>query len=300
MTLQLAPENAALVARLAPYARYALVRAAREAERLHANELAPEHLLTAILADESAGATRLVLHAFADPETIADEVLALSPGIMVVGSERTVPFSGRSLVALRQARDQGALRVLPRHVLEAALPLLDAELAAALAALGLAREGPASAPAASLVATPAAKDEEPLFRAFSNDAKRALGVSARVARELGRDEISPAHLVIACLEIDAGLAGATRLTAQRARLIARGRDADDTPPAARALDASRELLELLSALEPGADTYAVLGWFLHHGSEELRQLLLRQKVTPALFAHAHGAFEDPEPPVEPD
>jgi hypothetical protein len=189
--------------------------------------------------------------------------------------------------------------VLPRHVLEAALPLLDAELATALAALGLAREGPASAPAANPVATPA-RDEEPLFRTFSNDAKRALGVSARVARELGRDEIAPAHLVIACLEIDAGLAGTTGLTAQRARLVARGRDADDTPPTARALDASRELLELLSALEPGADTYAVLGWFLHHGSEELRQLLLRQKVTPALFAHAHGAFEDPEPPVEPD
>jgi hypothetical protein len=186
--------------------------------------------------------------------------------------------------------------VLPRHVIEAALALLDAELAAALAALGLAGTGSASAPAATLADT----HEEPLFRTFSNDAKRALGVSARVARELGRDEIAPAHLVIACLEIDAGLAGTTGLTAQRARLVARGRDADDTPLAARALDASRELLELLSALEPGADTYAMLGWFLHHGSEELRQLLLRQKVTPALFAHAHGAFEDPEPPVEPD
>ena len=72
-------------------------RAARYALRLHAEELAIEHLFASLLEDEECGATRLVLHAFADPETLAVEVLALCPGIMVVGSEHCLPFSVRGV-----------------------------------------------------------------------------------------------------------------------------------------------------------------------------------------------------------
>ena len=99
-----APELARLGQRLAPYARETLERGASLAARLHADEVSPEHWLAALLADEECAATRAVLHAFADPETIGIEVLAQCSGIMVVGSGRTLPFSVRAVSALRAAR----------------------------------------------------------------------------------------------------------------------------------------------------------------------------------------------------
>src|SRR5262245_18257872 len=96
--------------RLAPCARASLTRARKLALRLHAEELSPEHWLAALLEDEDYAATRTVLHAFADPETIGVEVLALCEGIMVVGSGRTLPFSVLGVEALRAARSTAAAR----------------------------------------------------------------------------------------------------------------------------------------------------------------------------------------------
>ena len=110
---------------LGAYTRFALRRAVDYARRLHSAELTTEHLLASLLEDEEAGATRIVLHAFADPETISIEVRALCPGTMVVGSERCLPFSVRGARLLEAARARAAeradLAVTPHHLFAAAL-----------------------------------------------------------------------------------------------------------------------------------------------------------------------------------
>ena len=51
------------------------------------------------------------------------------------------------------------------------------------------------------------------------------------------------------------------------------------------------------ALPDGGDTGAILARLVDAASEEMRTLLARQKITPALLEHAAGAFRDP-PPTE--
>ncbi|MEQ1892434.1 MAG: hypothetical protein ABL998_07845 [Planctomycetota bacterium] len=169
-------------ARLAPYARASLARAEGLARRLHAEELVPEHWLAALLADEDCGATRIVLHAFADPATIGVEVLALCPGIMVVGSGRTLPFSMRALAALRNARvlaaARGAASLEPGDLCLAASRELDARVAARLAPLegtDLAAAGEAAAASGPALAVPTRS----LFKNYTQAGLRALGASAR-------------------------------------------------------------------------------------------------------------------------
>jgi ClpA/ClpB-like protein len=294
-----APELLRLARPLAPYARASLEQAAALAARLHAEELSAEHWVAALLADEECAATRVVLHAFADPETIGIEVLALCAGIMVVGSERTLPFSTGGVAALFEARAlalaAGAARVEPAQVYGAALARLGPELRARLAAL----------PGAVLELEPAAR-EEPLpaavsgglFRSFSSEALRALGASARAAASLGRASIGPAHLVLGALETDAELRTRTSLSPGRVRMASSGLDEDPTPLAERRLAGDAELRALLAALPEGAETADVLGWVLSSGSAELRALLQRQKVTAALFERCRGVFQDPPTPTE--
>lgn len=283
-------------ARLAPYARASLARAEGLARRLHAEELVPEHWLAALLADEDCGATRIVLHAFADPATIGVEVLALCPGIMVVGSGRTLPFSMRALAALRNARvlaaARGAASLEPGDLCLAASRELDARVAARLAPLegtDLAAAGEAAAASGPALAVPTRS----LFKNYTQAGLRALGASARAAGTAGRAAIAPAHLVLGCLEVDEELRERTGLTAGRARLAFAGLDEDATPLPDRDLTASRELVELLRSLPDASGTVAAMGWFLSAGSGELVAVLKRQKVNWALFERCRDTFTDP-------
>jgi hypothetical protein len=283
--------------RLAPYAQASLGRAAELARRLHAEELVPEHWLAALLADEDCGATRIVLHAFADPGTIGGEVLALCPGIMVVGSGRTLPFSVRALAALHGARELAAARsaasLEPGDLCLAASRVLDPRVAARLAPLADADLEAAGEAAGAAKAALLAVPSRSLFENYSQTGLRALGASARAAGTLGRTAIAPAHLVLGCLEADEGLRQRTGLTAVRARLAFAGLDEDPTPLPERNLAASGALRDLLRSLPHASGTVAVLGWFLASGSGELVALLKRQKVTWSLFERCRDAFSDP-------
>ena len=296
--LRLTPEERALVGRMAPYARAALNQAGNFALWLHATEVAPEHFLASLLADEECGATRLVLHAFADPETIGIEVTALCQGIMVVGSGRSLPFSVRGIAAAEAARALAAERreaaVEVAHLFQSALGQLGDEAQGALRAAGFessSYELPAALPASEPV--PA---EGPLFRSFSNDARRALGGACRIASQLSRRSISPAHLLLACLEAAPEVRERAALTPTRARMALSGRDADATPSETANLPLSSRLGRALGELPEGAQTLDFLGQVLARGSEELRALLRRQKVTTELWESVQSArsrFEDP-------
>jgi len=293
------PELATLAERLAPYARDSFEQAAALAARLHAEELSPEHWLAALLKDEGCAATRVVLHAFADPETIGVEVQALCAGIMVVGSDRTLPFSVLGVEALRAARrravERAAERVAPADLFLAAHERLPGELRQRLSQL----QGvdPGAAAARDLPASAVVEAEGPLFRKYSSEALRALGASSRAAASLHRPAIGPAHLVLGALEADEGVRERTGLTPLRVRMLSSGLDEDTTPLPERRLPGDRRLQELLGSLPAAAETLDVLGWMLAHGSEELTSLLRRQKVTQALFERCRGAFHDPELPA---
>jgi hypothetical protein len=292
-----APELEALSERLAPYARDSFERAALLAAELHAEELSPEHWLAALLADESCAATRVVLHAFADPETIGIEVRALCAGIMVVGSERTLPFSVRGVEALHAARasalERAEASVTPADVLVAALARVRPELEARLALVPGAQLASAVAPTPEHVQGAPDRADEPLFRRFAPAALRALGASCRAAASLGRSAIGPAHLALGSLEADEELRARTGLTPARVRMLSSGLDADDTPLPERTLPGDADLVALLRALPARAETLDVLGWLLAHGREELTALLRRQKVTPALFERCREVYRDP-------
>ncbi|MCZ6597056.1 MAG: Clp protease N-terminal domain-containing protein [Planctomycetota bacterium] len=290
--------------RLGPYVRFAVERAARFAHRLHADELTVEHLLASLFLDEDCAATRAVLHAFADPETLATEVMALCPGILVVGSKRCVPFSVlgvRALFASRSAASRaGEETVEPARILAAGLAHLEAEALAALRETGLRTTGPPTKPAA----TESGHEERPgglpdegaLFRHFSKESKRVLGRAGHIAVGLDRDAVSPAHLVLACLEVAEDVREASGLTAVRARMVLAGRDGDDTSLEERHPAADAGLLAFLSRQPEGADTLAILASSLEHGSTELRQLLARQRITTAVAERSRGIFQDPAPP----
>lgn len=291
-----------LVTRLAPYAHDSFERAAGLAARLHAEEISPEHWLAALLADEGCAATRAVLHAFADPETIGVEVLALCSGIMVVGSDRTLPFSVLGVEALQAARAAAAARagtrVEPLDLFHAALTGLLPELRARLASL----------PGAVLERGPRPAEERaeplpttgPLFRHFSASALRALGCAGRAAAALGRASIGPAHIVLGTLEVDAELCAQTALTPSRVRMACSGLDEDHTPLPERRLGGDERLRALLEEIPPGAGTLDVVAWMLARGSEELIALLRRQKVTSALFERCRGVYQDPPPEPSPE
>jgi len=283
--------------RLHPYLDPALERAARFALHMHADEVTVEHLCASLLEDEECAATRLVQHAFADPETIAVEVTALTPGIMVVTAQRCMPFSVLGVRVLFAARagavrgEQGEVEIA--HLVAAALEELPTEVRTALAEAGLGAESPVAELEKS--ATPVPVDG-PLLKPFSQTARRSLSAAGRLAHQLGRDAISPAHLVLAGLETAPELAQRLGLTASRGRMALAGRDGDSTPPPARGLQPEPALRELIAALPAGGGTADVLGYLVHHGSEELRGLLGRQKITPKLLDHAADAFRDPDVP----
>jgi len=286
------------LARLDPFLTFALERAAGFAARYHAESLTVEHLLASLLEDEECAATRTVLHAFADPETIAVEAIALAPGIMVVSSDRCIPFSHLGVRVLEAARAAAAQRghsgVGPEHLFLAAIGELDAELGRSLGEAGWTEEDPCLGLERAEDPVPASG---PVLKRFTQAARRGLSAAGRVADRLERRSISPAHVVVGSLEVSPELVERSGLSANRASLVLAGRDADENEPPVRPLPVDEELREHLVALPSGGGTGSVLARLVEAGSEELRALLARQKITTALVEHARGAFRDPAPPT---
>lgn len=288
--------RARLQARTAPYALGLLDRAARYAAELHADEAGVEHLVCMLMADEECAARRAVEHAFADPQTLADEVRALAAGILVTGSAASLPFSPGGVAALQAARDDAAAtgrsEVRPALLLICALERLPEDLRLAIEDAGYERAGLEllSGPTG---AVPAARAEGSLFRRFGEDSKRCLSAAARLARGESGAAIGPAHLVLACLQSQRELEQAATLSASRLRMLLRERMRDPTPLAPRRIEADDVFLAFLAALPEGADSLALLGRCHAGPTPELAQVLSRHRVTPALLERAAGAFRDP-------
>ena len=277
--------------RLGPYAAHTVERAARFGLKLHADEVHVEHLLATLLNEDHSAAGQTIIHAFADPETIRSEVMALCPGILVIGSKRSLPFSVLGVAAMELSREKarglGAARIKPLHLLLAALDQLPEELAGGLLELGLSDEPQEVVQGPELVPLTG-----PLLRFFDADARRSLSAACHQAVRLGRDAISPAHLMMGCLEsVEGGLIG---LSASRAKMFLGGRDDDPSPLPDRSLPFTEELLGLLAGLPGGASTADLLAAVVAQGSPELHGLLERQKVTLTLLEHTQGAFRDPD------
>jgi ATP-dependent Clp protease ATP-binding subunit ClpA len=282
-------------ARLQPYAREVLERTARHALRLNADVVTAEHLLSTLMADPASAACALVLHAFADPQTIAGEALAISPGVMVVGSGATLPFSPlglRALIAARAlARERRESEVDDLHLTIESAAAIGSESLAALRAAGFDSERLRSEPA--LASDSPAPDSGPLFKHFSLRAKRALTQANHMASALRLEAISPAHVLLGTLKESERSSSLGGLSFQRARLVLAGRTADETEPAPRALPPDESLIEFVERLPDRAGSLALLAQFLAGDTPELAQILLRNKVTAELIERARGSFDDP-------
>lgn len=294
------PRIAAALAGCDPYLTVAMGRAARLARRLHAHEVAPEHALCALLDDEDCAAHRALVNAFADPETISAEVMALAPGILVVGSGRSLPFSVRGARALEGARkraaDRRAVEVAPSDLLLAAVDCAQEELQRALAEGGWSRAGLEALDPGAEVGDPVGLDGSPIH-AFSERTKRACAVACRIAIQHQRSRIGPVHLAYALLELEPELQEASGLNLLRTRSALRGRDDDDTPLPDRALAAEDELAALVDGLEGGADTLDLLVAFQRSGPSGVRLLLEQQRLTAEGLYAARRALRDPELPA---
>jgi hypothetical protein len=280
------------VVRLGAYAQLAVERAARFALRLHADCVDIEHMLAALLEDEDSAAGQIILHAFADPETILAEVIALCPGILVIGSKRSLPLSVLGVLAMQAARPiarkEGASQITPRHLLLAAAEQLGNEFEGTLAEIGF--DPAAERPDPSSDPIP---EEGALLKFFDADARRTLSSACHIAIRLNRSAISPVHLMQGALEnATPGLAG---LTPTRVQMAFLERDADESALPERRLPFSADLLTLMAGLPDAASTAPMLAWIVHNGNPELRALLDRQRVTPALLSHVGSAFSDPDP-----
>lgn len=288
-------ESRTSLERFDPYVAACWARAEAFALRLHADHLGVPHLFAALLEDEDCAATQIIVHAFADPETILAEVVAQCPGIMVVGSKRSRPFSVRGVAVLDEARGMAAARrhanVEVQHLFASAMEHVDDDITGALRDNGFDPSG--------LVWPEEAEDpvppEGPVLERFSTASRRALSAAARTAQSFRRDAISPLHIVIGTLDDGGAIGAEVGLRASLVRQAASGRDADDTPIPARDLALSDDLVELLGALPDGADTTEILAYLIRAGSDELRLLLDRQRVTPSLLERAGAAFRDPRP-----
>jgi len=267
-------------------------RAAELALRLHADTLSREHLACALLADEESAICELVEHAFADPESLYADALALAPGILIVGSNATCSFSVRAVRAARAAvelaRSAGLSEVSPACVLCAAHAELSEEAVIALTEAGFDPE------AVSLDGERGDLSEGThLFHPYGDEARRALTGASRLAVKAGRGALSPADLLAAALGEDADLARSLGIDKGSAVSLLRPFADDPTPPEPRDLVDEEELSELMASLPPDAGSLDFLERILERPAEELAQVFLRQKVTPALLERSRASFVDP-------
>ena len=289
--------HARLAARLVPYTRALLDRAAHEALQIHADEVGPEHVLGTLMSDEECAAYRVATHAFADPDTIRDELRSHAAGILISGSAAALPFSALGVKALRSARALAARRgdasVEVPHLALGSFEHLEAELrelfeGAGWNAAGLLATLPPAGPPGGV------SESGHLFRHFSDDAKRALSGAARLARSTSLPSLSAALLFQASLAHEARLERACGMPASRARIALRGRLADTTPVEGGPLGPDSSLEAFLGRLPERADSLDLLRAAHAGGTPELAQVLARHKVTLALLERSRAAFRDPD------
>ena len=275
-----------------PYLEGAREKAAELALSLHADAISPEHLVCVLLSDEYSALCELVEHAFADPETLHQDALALAPGILVVGSGATSPFSVRAVRAARRAvelaQSAGLSRVDPACVLKAAWEELSEDALEALKGAGCDPEP---------VPLGGEQGELPtgahLFHPFNDEARRALTSASRLSAKGKRSTLTPADLVAGALSEGPELPRSFGADAASAAALLRPFAEDATPPEHRELPDDDELSRLWSSLTGGAGSLEVLGHILSAPEEELAQVFLRQKVTAELLERSREAFRDP-------
>ena len=289
------PRLADAAAKLEPYARSLLSEAGACALRLHAETVTADHLLVAAMSDPDCAAYEAVVHAFADPATIAHEALATAPGVMVVASDSIRAFSTRGLSALVRARERAvrgeAHDVTEHDLLRHAFEELDEVDRAALREAGFAGESTSGAPRAS--ADPELTEKDALFKHFSPSARKSLSAANRIAAAFGTESIGPAALFLGALKIAEGGSDSIGIGYRRAERLLAGHAADDLPPPPRALPADAGLVRFLARLAAPATSLELLECYFSGETSELAQVLQRHKVTPALVNRSRGAFFDP-------
>jgi ATP-dependent Clp protease ATP-binding subunit ClpA len=295
MSALLDPGLQASRGRLAAYSAFLLDEAVEHAWRIHADEVGVEHLLCAIFADEDCAGHRVALHAFADPDTLYGECLALASGILVVGSARAMPFSPRGVALLQAARalaaGQGAQEIDVAHLSRCAYLELPGELAEELRSAGW-RDRQQDQGRAADAAPPSSpiSVEGPLFKRFSAQAKRALSQAAKLADQGGFSIVSPIHILLGSLKHED-----PELSFHRAQMVLRGRGEDTSAPAKRSMAADEVMDSFLQRLCEGASSLDILAACHDERTREVSQLLTRHKVTRALIERSRAAFKDPEP-----
>ena len=292
MTESRSKQSSTVLEQLGPRLVHLVEAARKEALRLHSSELTIEHLVCAAMKDEDCAAHEAVCHAFADPDTVFEEVLALAPGLLVVASASTLPFSEGAVRALHStyiaARKIGQAPLSTRDLAAEAFAALTTHQIDLLTTLGLAAQK--LSPATPSTDWPSFDGS--FFSHFDAQAKRALSHSNRVAAGLTASEIGPVHLLLGCLQADEKLAEELSVSFSRARLTLTQDHEDPTLPQARRLPLSAALTEFLVGLSPGADSLDMLAALHGPGTEDLAVLLSRHKVTPELLKRAVGAFHD--------
>ena len=277
---------------LSKYLQSAHAQATELALKLHSEEVTLEHLACALLSDEESAICELVEHAFADPETLYEDALALTPGILVVGSGATRPFSVRAVEASRRAVElaqaAGLAMVTPACLLSAAYESLSPEAVRALSEAGCNGDVSVSGGEAGSL-SPGTH----LFHPFDDVARRALTSASRQVKSGNRRAISPADLIIGALKEDSELARAFGTNSSGANALLGPFSSDETPPPARHVPDDAALTEVLSALPEEAGSLALLQLILKDSEAELAQVFLRQKVTSALLERSLTTFVDP-------
>ncbi len=277
--------------KLAPRLLLLTQNAATQALRLHANEVTLEHLVCAAMRDEDCAAYEVVCHAFADPDTVFDESLALAPGLLVVASASTLPFSEGAVRALygsyHAARSKDEEEVSTARVIVCAFEAMSESQRALLRAIGFEPKW-----SSSDAASAQAPDPSSLFSHFDENAKKALSRGNRAAASLRAGEIGPVHLFLGCLQTDEALATTLGLNFSRARLTLSQDHADPIPVPEREVSLDSGLLELLEELPTGADSLGLLAALHSEKAADLGTLLMRHKVTPELLARSQTAFRD--------
>jgi hypothetical protein len=284
---------------LAPYLRGTLENGVRRALWLHADQVHLEHVLGTAVGDEDSAAGQVVEHAFADPETLDRELLAISPGMMVVGAKAVLPFSSEALAVMGRARSRALEQALEQ------LGSADLARACAEALPETVREAlgePSWSQGASDETVEDLSRLDPdghLFQGFSVTAKRSLVRACRSAHNRQERSITSMALLLATLEEDPALHTSSGWSPGKIRSAASGQtlpvpDQPDGP-----LTPSPALAALLARLPSGADSLDFLAASLADAEEELAACFSRHRITPDLVERARGAFRDPpEAPPE--
>ena len=282
-----------VLAELAPYLRGLLENGVRRALWLHADQVHLEHVLGATVGDEDSAAGQVIEHAFADPETLDMELLALSPGLMVVGAKSVLPFSSEALTVLRRARakalDQGLEQIGSADLAEACAEALPQAVRDALGEPTWTQDL-----SDQVVEAPSRLNPDGhLFQGLSETAKRSLVRACRSAHGRKERSITSLSLLLATLEEDSALRSASGWNPSKIRSTLGGQTPPVPAPQERAMKPSPTLAALLGRLPKGADSLDFLAASLEGAEEEVAACFGRHRITPDLVKRSRGAFRDP-------